>query len=456
MTLTRVRACFGPRRRRAVGQELICHVGEDVIYTASRLEAFCFSHMSDVDEELILLSAVVAYADRMVRRTPSSGWLRRLHVVIPVGSPSFWARNGIKNALEDALGFITGDHWTFEFERRTEKLLKPKQREFALGEANTIVIPFSNGLDSFAQSRLLRHEGIDATPIRLTASNHGLSGDRHWVRDADGTKFPRVTIPFGLKTDNHAEPSYRSRTFVFAALAGVAAHLAKSHFIVVPEAGQGSFGPSLVPVGGESPHRGSHPGFTKRMTHLFNALWGESIHFRHPQLWRTKGQVLQQVVQRGVGDGWVATFSCSQGPRQVHTGRGNRIHCGYCAGCLLRRLAAFASGLREPEGQYFLVDLNAPTLQAGVCADAGRKPGRNDDDIAAHAVMGLEALSRVGNSPDDDFMIKKNLLDAFPAEELGKAEASLRGLLAIHRDEWTRFKESLNRRSWVNSQAAVL
>jgi hypothetical protein len=52
-------------------------------------------------------------------------------------------------------------------------------------------------------------------------------------------------------------------------------------------------------------------------------------------------------------------------------------------------------------------------------------------------------------------MIKKSILDAFPAEELEKAESDLRGLLTVHRHEWATFKESLGKSSWINSQAAV-
>jgi hypothetical protein len=456
MNVTRVRACFGAKRGRSVGSELLCRIGDDVSYSASRLEVFCFSHMSESEEELILLSAVVAFADRSVRRTTSSGWLRRIHVVMPVGSPSFWSRKRVKQSLEEALCFVTGDHWTFEFERRTSKLLNPKQREFALGASDTIVIPFSSGLDSFAQSRLLTHEGVDATPIRLTASNNGLPGDRLWVEDSDGRRFPRVSIPFRLKKNNHYEPSYRTRSFVFAALAGVAAHLAKSRFVVFPEAGQGSFGPSLVPVGAESPHRGSHPAFTLKMTEFFSALWGEPIHFRHPQQWRTKGQVLEELIKHGVATGWTKTFSCSQGARQIYTARGKKIHCGFCSGCLLRRASVNASGLQEADDQYFLANMTASSLEAGVCSDAGRKVSKNDHDIAAHAVMGMESLARFGDGPADDLMIKKNLLDAFPPQEFDDAEKRLRKLLSAHRAEWTHFKQSVSDKSWVNAHAAAL
>lgn len=452
---TQVRASFN-RRARSRSGDLMCQIGRDLKLSTARLEAFCFREIDEFDKEFVYLAGVVAFADRSINRHLTKTWCRHIHIVMPVGNPQAWSKPAIIAALQDALGYLSGDAWSFEFTQRTEKLPRLEQPDLDLSASNSVVVPFSAGLDSFAQSKLLRSDGYDDTPIRITAKNHAVSGERDWCGDGTGKKSPRVSIPFTIKTSTHAEQTYRTRTFVFAAMAGLAAHLAKSRCIVVPEAGQGSFGPSLVPVGIESPHRGSHPGFTRRMSALFRALWNENIPFVHPQVWRTKGQVLRRLSDLNLHDGWASTHSCSQGPRQIRTERRKTLQCGFCSGCLLRRVSVFAAGLEEPANQYFWADLKADSLRNMICADARRGPSKNDHDIAVHAVMAMEGLARLADRPQDDLMFQRNLFDAFEPSELDDAATKLRALVTAHRDEWRSFTSALPASAWINQQIALL
>jgi 7-cyano-7-deazaguanine synthase in queuosine biosynthesis len=450
-----IRATYDSHARSRHGS-IVCRIDHDVQLSTAHLESFCFRELKEHDKELVFLAGVIAFADRAIRRRWSEGWRRSIHVVMPVGSPRYWQRPAVTHALQDALGFLSGDVWTFEFVKRTEPLPKLTQPEFDLNDENTIVVPFSNGMDSFAQSKLLKADGFHAMPIRITAKTRAVNGDQHWVTDGDGSRYRRVSIPFSIETSTHPEPTYRTRTFVFAAMAGLAAHLAKSQAIVVPEAGQGSFGPSLVPVGAEAPHRGSHPGFSRRMTALFQALWNEKIPFVHPQLWQTKGEVLRRLGTLNLQSGWQSTYSCSRGPRQIFTDRSESLQCGLCAGCLLRRMSVFSAGLVEPGGQYFWTNLEAPDLKKALCPDAGREPTENDQDIAVHAVMAMEALARAANRSPDDFMFKQNLFDAFDSHETADFEKKLHRLLDAHRKEWRAFTGSLPADAWINQQIAML
>ncbi len=404
----------------------------------------------------MILAGVVAFADRSIRRHLSEQWRRRIHIIMPVGAPGSWSQPAIQIALQDSLGFLTGDAWSFEFTKRKEALPRLKQCDLDLGDTNTVVVPFSNGMDSFAQSKLLKDDGFACTPIRVTAANSSVVGNRDWIEGDAGIRYRRVSIPFRIRTLLHAEPSYRTRTFVFAVMSGIASHLARSSCIVIPEAGQGSFGPSLVPVGVEAPHRGSHPGFTRRMSRLFEVLWNEKVKFRHPQLWRTKGQVLIRLKELNLENGWLDTHSCSQGPRQIHTARHKAINCGLCSGCLLRRMSVFSAGFHEPDDHYFWADLTANSLEQMICADARRSPSKNDRDIAAHALMGMEMLARASDSSRDNLMIKQSIFEAFDDSEAKDAEPKLRELLLRHAREWRAFMSSLGPDAWVNQQIARL
>ena len=44
-------------------------------------------------------------------------WARILHFVVPVREPAFWARPDVERALLEALKFLTGDAFIFEFVR---------------------------------------------------------------------------------------------------------------------------------------------------------------------------------------------------------------------------------------------------------------------------------------------------------------------------------------------------
>ena len=453
-----VRVIYPGERRRESGHQVLCRINKDVKLEPAALEAFCFKQITDQDLELMFLAGAIAFIDRTVRRLVEKGWRRQLHVVMPVARPRFWQQPAIVGSIVSALQFLTGDAWSFEFPKASMPLRSFKQAELDLGQGDFVVIPFSNGLDSFAQSRLLKVEGINATPVRVTAWNRGLAGSREWITDDDGSKYRRVAVPIKLVTKPNAEQSFRTRTFVFSVLAGLAASLANARQIVIPEAGQGALGPSLVPFGAESPHRGSHPGFSRRMMIFFEAFWGKHVSIDHPQLWRTKGKVLSALKDAGVHSGWDKTRSCSRDQRVIRTERHKLLHCGICSGCLLRRMAVFSAGLEEQADKYLWSNLSADSLDGALCSDALSRTTTNDRDIAVHSVLAMEELARVGERSGDQLRIRSTLLDAYgnDSEKISTEADKLRSLLSTHRSEWRAFTDVIGKRSWIAQQIALI
>lgn len=450
-----VRVVFPGDRCRAAGQ-IICRIGAHVELKVEDLELFCFRQLTVRDEELVYLAGVIAFADRKIRRS-ADGWKRKIHIVMPVAHPRTWGRSEFLSALTEALRFATGDAWSFEFTRRKGSLPHPRLPQLSLdGNGTFVVIPFSNGLDSFSQARLLASDGYTATPIRVTAWNRGLGGSRDWVQDTNsyGGRHRRVSVPVRIIPGPGADQTYRTRTFVFSILAGLAAHLSGAGTLVIPEAGQGSFGPSLLPLGGESPHRGSHPGFSRRMERLFETFWDASINMHHPQVWKTKGQVLTELKQKGLAKGWEATRSCSRGPRDLRSG----LPCGICSGCLLRRMSLFAAGLGSDKSGYLWNDLNSSTIEASAIQELKRPVSINDRDIAVHAVLAMENLAREADVLSNDPRHQQSLFDAFghDPKTFKEAQTKLPQLLQSHRKEWRDFTASLAPDSWINQQIAAL
>jgi 7-cyano-7-deazaguanine synthase in queuosine biosynthesis len=433
--------------------ESLCVIGRDVEIDPGALENYCFQLLSDQEFELALLAGAIAFADRSVRRRHSEGWARQIEIVMPVRQPDRWSAS--RPALHDLLQFLTGDYWQIEFTARRSSWNENRQDVFPLGAGRFVVVPFSNGLDSFAQSQLLKVEASHLTPVRITAWNRGLSGARDWKVDPDGTRYRRISIPVRVAANDHPEPSYRTRSFLFCIFAGIAAQLAKAEAIMIPENGQGAIGPSLVPFGAESPQRGSHPAFTRKMARFLELILGSSIRFEHPQLWRTKGEVLRVLQEENLLDGWTVTTSCPRDRRDVNL-NGKTVHCGVCAGCLLRRSAAFSADLVEPDDIYLWPNIGAPTLEQAIHPDSGRKTRPNDADIANHGVLVMTELAKKADSPQEDPIIAQSAFEIACGGSMTDTINNLRRLLNAHKSEWVQFKNYFPVKGWINSNFIYL
>lgn len=433
--------------------EIPCVIGRDVQVDAEVLEDYCFQLLSEREYELVILAGVVAFADRSVRRLHSQGWARHIEIVMPVRRPDQW--QACEAALQELLQFLTGDHWEITFTNRRSPWDNTRQDIFPLGNGTFVIVPYSNGLDSFAQSQLLKLESSRLIPIRITAWNRGLAGQRGWKADPDGTRYRRVSIPIRITTDSHPEPSYRGRSFLFNALAGLAAHLAHAEYVLVPENGQGALGPSIVPFGAESPQRGSHPGFTRRLGEFLGLVLGRPVRFQHPQLWRTKGEVLRILKEADLLSGWAVTTSCPRDRRDVSLD-GKIAHCGVCAACLLRRAAAYVNGLVEPTNTYLWHDLKAATLADAIHPNADRQTRANDIDIASHGVLAMAELANWADAPNEDPSLSQCAFEISGATSLKTTQADLKRLLKAHKEEWSLFRNHFGPRAWINSNFAFL
>jgi len=190
------------------------------------------------------------------------------------------------------------------------------------------------------------------------------------------------------------------------------------------------------------------------MESFFRAFWGDEISFIHPQLWRTKGQVLQVLRQDQLDSGIERTRSCSRGPRDLRSG----LECGVCSGCLLRRLATFSADIGESDDRYLWSNLRAPSIEESLRTDSSRAVSINDRDIAVHAVLAMEGLARQAELPPDSTSHQESLFDAFghQPEKFKESGPKLAQLLKDHQREWRAFTAELGSSSWVNQQIAVL
>jgi 7-cyano-7-deazaguanine synthase in queuosine biosynthesis len=420
-----------------------CVVGKDIKLNPQYLQDYSATLLLPIEQDLVLVAGAVAYADRLIRRNRSSGWKRAIELTLPVSDPSRWSDRSVSVPLRDALSFVTGDDWNFTFVPGNEVLTIP-QSSFNFLEREYVVVPFSDGLDSFLQWQILYSQAGGPCPLRIQTSSRAIDERRNRDIDAAGRhQPPRLNLPVSFAVGTHPEMSFRTRTFLFFSMATLAATKIGAPRVVVGENGVGALGPSLLPYADECPHRTTHPGFTRRLATFVNALFGSNIRFDHPQQFRTKGQVLIEAIKSDIADGFERTRSCVRGSRD----RLGRVHCGVCSGCLLRRTTFFAAGIES--GPYFWDDLSGISLDGCRSDSSGRQATPNDEEIAHHAAHGMTALARLAEKTADDPIFRRAAWD-IAKDVTGMTATAVHSLTQAHAIEWSGFRGSYGHRGLLN------
>ncbi len=420
-----------------------CVVGKDIKLNPQHLQDYSATLLLPVEQDLVIVAGAVAYADRIIRRNRSSGWKRTIELTLPVSDPGRWTDRSVSAPLTDALSFVTGDDWDFTFVPGAEILTIP-QSSFNFLERQYVVVPFSDGLDSFLQWQILSSQAGGPSPLRIQTSSRAIDERRSRDIDAAGHhQPPRLNLPVSLAVGTHPEISFRTRTFLFFSMAALAARKIGAPRIVVGENGVGALGPSLLPYADECPHRTTHPGFTRRLAAFVNALLGSDIRFDHPQQFRTKGQVLIEAIKSGIADGFEQTRSCVRGSRDRLGG----FHCGVCSGCLLRRTTFYAAGIEN--GPYFWDDLSGISLDSCRSDSSGRQATPNDEGIAHHAAHGMTALAALAEQSAGDPVFRRAAWD-IANDVTGTTATAIHSLTQAHAAEWSAFRKSYGLGGFLN------
>jgi 7-cyano-7-deazaguanine synthase in queuosine biosynthesis len=416
------------------GADHVAILGRDIRTSPERIAHYCVTLHQPIYEDLATLVEGMAYWDRRIARRRSRGWARELPIQVPVYEYGQFRRAHAVGALADAAWFLTGDRWSFEFVPRKGQA-QGRQGTLPLPQAKIKhVVPFSDGLDSFAQVQLsVSEHGRDAVmPVRS-----GLGLDRI---------FPNLVplrVPRKFSGVRLREPSYRTRPLVFYTLSAIAAVITKADAVVIGESGQGALGPATLPFADEWWFRSAHPAFVKRWADFLGLILERPVRFEQPQLWKTKGEVLSDLLAKGLIAGWEQTNSCATRPKD----RYGRHGCGACGGCLLRTVSAHAAGLTSS------VEANAfdvYSCEDSVCDRSGteRRINPGARAVAVGAIATMVEFARLADSPQGRSAVdhEARLIDS---RNLESVRAKLVGLIRRHRTEWEGFMNSLPDRSWV-------
>jgi hypothetical protein len=259
--------------------------------------------------------------------------------------------------LQEAVEFLTGDDWDFEFFGGPDgyEWSSPLLSNVFTGESPLICL-YSGGLDSAAGvgRRLMERPDRFVLPVTVKhqpGQNDLIGVQLQRLKDHFGARIEPLVVrsdmhrPDGMKW----EPSHRGRSLLFASAGAVAAALAGAPDVEVFESGIGAINvPLMAGMTGSKATRGCHPEFLSRMSRLATLVAGRQITFRLPFFDHTKGEMVRSLKEAGLADLARETVSCARYPVGYHRYK----QCGLCPGCLFRRQAMIVGDIEEPLGTY--------------------------------------------------------------------------------------------------------
>jgi hypothetical protein len=437
--------------------EHIAQLGRDIRISTTLLDEYCFSSPTDLTHDLMSLLGAVRFADRSVKRHHCDGWGRRLDIELPVLDKSLWRSEAVTSALKECLGYLTGDAWHFKFVQRKSRPRDDRQgHTVSSSDVARVFIPYSHGLDSYAQMRLLQQREPGCEVVCVFTDNKSNSKTwKQFCKDKPQGGVRAVKVPVEVSEPHHAEPTFRSRPFMYYILSAYGALRTGSSRVLIPENGQGSLGGSFVPLGNESKHRSCHPGFTTRVRDLLKALTRQTVTFEHPALFQTKGQVMGALaaIEPDV-DNWLHNHrSCSHDQRHANHD-GVRVHCGACGNCILRRASAIVAGVADST-TYKFSSLTAEALEQAVLG-AGEAPReiKSFNDLAANSIRSMQRMADLSKAPASPIVWAEAVgLAEYLALDVQKVRADLTELIQQHEREWNRFLAECGASSWIAQMA---
>lgn len=390
-------------------------------------------HPSERTIDLALLAAALTAADTRISRSTESqnAWTREIDLCLPVAEPKLW--EGLAPLIITTLNFLTGDRWGVRFRARPNGLtaLAPAPTKLRTATADSVCL-FSGGLDSFIGAIDLLADG--KAPMLVSHYWDGITSTHQtYCADVIAKRFPtqrfhhlraRVGFPNDLVDGSAGENTLRGRSFLFFALAAMAADALGVGLIHVPENGLISLNVPLDPTRlGALSTRTTHPFYMARFDEILAGL-GLPIRLENRYRFQTKGMMAKNCADVGLLKREARhTMSCSS-PAKARWAKDEDArqpkHCGHCVPCLIRR-AAMVEGLGADDTSYQIPDLRAKVLDSAKAEGAhvrgfqialsrlAKKPARarldihrpgpltdNPGDLAAYEKVYVDGLQEVG------------------------------------------------------------
>lgn len=317
-------------------------------------------------KDLLEIASYIYASDRMIDRgAPTSmeymKWSRKLHYHIKVRDFKFWNKKEVKEALNEALKFVSGDYsYEFTFHAGGKDFGQTSLTDdegFAFEKKdNSHICLFSGGLDSLAGALKLLSEGKNLILISHSSNNLGVSATQTAILKRIMTDYPDRVQPFKfschLKGERAVEETQRSRIFLYTTIAFSLMSLASEDSINIFENGITSinFAKRQDAMNARA-SRTTHPKTLGLLQNFFSLVGEKAIQVHHPFLFMTKSDILE-IIKSNKKESYInSTLTCTKTFLKFQN-KSNASHCGRCSQCVDRRFAAFATGLEEFDAIY--------------------------------------------------------------------------------------------------------
>lgn len=320
-------------------------IGNQLIEAIKRLGVVVSQRAFD----FLTVALAVTAADTFIKReTAADGWSRKFDMDIAVAEPKVWEL--VKDDFEEALRFLSGDMWTFDFHHSGFDVPMPyihnsgRRKITSLGDRDCACL-FSGGLDSAVGVLDLLSQ--NRRPILISHSYRGDKSRQEAIAQGLPIKTSHFSAAANPVSPESNDTTMRTRSLSFLAYGSVVVSALSSIMnneivdLFVPENGFISLNVPLTPrrIGALST-RTTHPYFLSLIQKVFDSL-GIPAKIINPYRFKTKGEMLKECADQ------VSLLSIAK--NSVSCGKWKRtgIQCGRCIPCLIRRSSFTAAGFHD-------------------------------------------------------------------------------------------------------------
>lgn len=364
----RYRVSYDTHQSPAPGTVLL-KVGQTLLTGITDFER-AFGPASSLEKDLLTLASAVLAADRATLRGERERLARQIQLEVPVVNAGTLVP--LVPMLETILRRLSNDSWEIVF----NQLPGDPEAATQFGNRAGQVLLFSGGLDSLAAAVKLLGAGPMDLVSHITMNNRTRSAQNALMAAiATGEDAPTHTQFFVSSRsdpeqalDHACETSQRTRSFLFLVLAGLVARRVGSYELVyIAENGQMAIHLPLTQgrIGAFSTHT-AHPDVLVGVQGFLRAALSTSISVSNPFVHLTKGEVVEDIVQRFPDMVWQAE-SCWKNARLP----ADTSHCGECVPCFVRRIAIECT--ISADQTAYARDVWAEDIQSLGSGDEGRR-----------------------------------------------------------------------------------
>lgn len=307
--------------------------------------------------DLLEIAAYVFSADRLTSRGARDAleyhsWARSFYFIVRVRDIDFWGKDAVRNKLEEALCFMTGDR-EYEFRFQPGHSTPPTSlfdsEQFIIDpKEETHVVLFSGGLDSLAGVVQL----LETSGARLCLVSHrsqpGTTRTQRQLFEALKKLYPgRVNLysfRCTLKKTRAIDENQRTRAFLFTSIAySLSRALSQDAFYVFDNGYTSMNFPRRQDQMNARASRTTHPKTLSLVKEFLSEVHQSEVRIEAPFLGKTKTDVFAILRKYERHHLIPSTVSCNHTYKHL----GSATHCGECFQCIDRRLAAYASQLEQ-------------------------------------------------------------------------------------------------------------